>query len=90
MFMILQYQLSTGGGGNTSDVIRRSVGMGLYKSDHEKPGGSMYCCDKEFSSPILNVDIPVNITPNYYYFRNTGEGGYIEERDKDHYPSSSG
>ena len=65
MFMMLQYQLSTGGGGYISFEIRRSCGMSLYKSTQANPGGSMYSSDNGFTSPIDKVEMPVNITPNY-------------------------
>jgi hypothetical protein len=65
MFMILQYQLSTGGGGYILLEMRRSCGMSWYKSPQLKPGGVTYSCDSGFTSPIERVEIPVNITPNY-------------------------
>ena len=65
MFMILQHQLCIGGGGKMSLVMSRSEGISLYRSAHVNPGGLIYSCDKEFTSPIDKVEIPVNITPNY-------------------------
>src|SRR5271170_3509155 len=40
--------------------------MSWYKSAHAKPIGSMYACVRGFTSPIANVEIAVNITPNYH------------------------
>jgi hypothetical protein len=70
--MMLKYQLCTGGGGKISLVTRRLVGIGLYRSPHPKPGGLIYSCEREFTSPIDNVDIPVRITPNYCQLSPTG------------------
>ena len=87
IFIILQYQLSTGGGGYILLEMSRFCGMSLYKSAHANPGGGRYCCEMAFTSPIERVDIPVSITPNYKVILRSKEG-YIEEGDEYHYPAS--